>query len=58
MNIHDDGQGFDTTRSYIGNGLNNMQKRAKEINGKLEIISSANEGTTVTLHFTPTHKGS
>jgi signal transduction histidine kinase len=58
MNIRDDGQGFDTTRNYTGNGLNNMQKRAKEINGKLEIISSVNKGTTITLRFTPTHKGS
>jgi signal transduction histidine kinase/ligand-binding sensor domain-containing protein len=58
MNIRDDGQGFDITRSYLGNGLNNMQKRANEINGKLEILSSVNEGTIVTLRFTPTHKGS
>jgi len=58
MRIHDDGKGFDTTRNYMGNGLNNMGKRAKEINGRLEIISSVDEGTTITLLFTPTHKGS
>lgn len=58
MNIQDDGKGFDASQKYMGNGLNNMQKRAKEINGKLDIISCADKGTTVILIFKPAQKGS
>ncbi|HEX5150499.1 MAG TPA: two-component regulator propeller domain-containing protein [Parafilimonas sp.] len=58
MNIQDDGKGFDASQTYMGNGLNNMKKRAKEIGGQLDTISYADKGTTITLIFKPTHKGS
>ncbi|HEX4850601.1 MAG TPA: ATP-binding protein, partial [Puia sp.] len=46
--IHDDGVGFDPAKIRpFSNGLNNMNKRMKEINGKLEIIHKA--GTTIIL---------
>ena len=47
--IRDDGVGFDTTRKYNGNGLINMQKRAKEINAALNIDSGEAIGTSIEL---------
>lgn len=51
MTIHDDGKGFDmqTITAYNGNGIKNMQARALEIGGKLDIISGVNAGTAVEL---------
>jgi signal transduction histidine kinase len=60
MLIQDDGKGFDvhqvkTNRTssateYLGgNGINNMEVRAEEINAKLSIHSTINQGTTVRL---------
>lgn len=46
LKIVDDGNGFDVVSDKKGNGLANMQNRAKELGGKTEVISSA-EGTTV-----------
>lgn len=61
MKIEDDGKGFDlaqTSEGYKssdvfggGNGLKNMQFRAKEMKGSLTIHSKAGQGTTVELHF-------
>jgi signal transduction histidine kinase len=66
MDIRDDGVGFDTqpfkedawkteggqfANSMGGNGIQNMQQRASELNGKLEISSSPGQGTRVTLTF-------
>ena len=31
----------------FGNGLNNMQSRIEEINGKIDVISKINEGTSI-----------
>jgi len=47
--IRDDGIGFDTARKYNGNGLINMQKRAKEINAALNIDSGEGIGTNIQL---------
>ncbi|WP_298517755.1 sensor histidine kinase [uncultured Kordia sp.] len=47
--ISDDGKGFDTTEDAAGNGLENMQLRAEEIYGKLNVISQKNHGTTIHL---------
>jgi streptogramin lyase len=52
--VEDNGVGFNveaeiTAQSLSGNGLRNMKMRAKEMNGQLQIISSAGEGTTVQL---------
>lgn len=50
MIITDNGIGFDKRKVKTGNGLINMQDRAKQINGKL-LIKDANPGTRVELVF-------
>jgi ligand-binding sensor domain-containing protein/signal transduction histidine kinase len=54
LKIEDDGKGFDTAKSYTGNGLRNLQKRAGEIQGDLQLISSPDNGTSVLLSFKTT----
>ena len=51
LQIIDDGKGFDVnnTTSLNGNGLKNMNTRAKEISAYLIVNSTPNKGTTVTL---------
>ncbi len=49
LTISDNGKGFDTTIISKGNGLNNMLYRAKQINAILEIKSSKEEGTFISL---------
>ncbi len=49
MTIVDDGKGFDNESVGEGNGLNNMKKRAKSLNGSLVIESAMEKGTTVKL---------
>jgi len=52
MTISDNGCGFDQAHLVpTGNGLRNMQNRAKRLNGKLEIDSNINVGTTSQLTF-------
>ncbi|HKI46464.1 MAG TPA: 7TM diverse intracellular signaling domain-containing protein [Balneolales bacterium] len=46
MIIKDDGSGFSSV-SEQGNGLKNMEMRAEETGGKLEITSSENNGTSI-----------
>jgi signal transduction histidine kinase len=50
--VADDGGGFDPAhppRSDGGFGLVGMQERAKELNGKLKIVSAAGQGTEINL---------
>jgi signal transduction histidine kinase len=47
--IKDDGIGFNLASGFIGNGLKNMQNRAKEINGILKLNSNSSKGTTLSL---------
>lgn len=47
--IKDNGKGFDIANAKDGNGLNNMKKRATEINAEISYISSDKEGTTISL---------
>ena len=47
--IEDNGKGFDQETILLGNGLYNMQKRAEELGGKVEIKSGLGQGTTVKL---------
>ncbi len=47
----DNGVGFDTTKPNSGNGLQNMQSRAKRINGQVHIVSVPNNGTRVVLEL-------
>jgi len=51
MNIRDNGKGFDTAKTSIGNGMNTLKKRAAELRGLFIIESSINEGTLVQLKF-------
>ena len=51
MNISDNGKGFDTTKTYSGNGMNTLKKRGEELNGCFKIQSHLNEGTVVRLKF-------
>ena len=47
--VQDNGVGFKPEARSAGNGLKNLKRRAQEIGGKLEIVSSPGHGTTVTL---------
>lgn len=47
--ITDDGIGFNKEKIIRGNGLNNMEKRAKEIEGEFIVQSKENEGTIIKL---------
>jgi signal transduction histidine kinase len=50
ISISDNGKGFDTKLPHRGHyGLENMKERAKEIAVDLEIASSENKGTIITL---------
>lgn len=51
IKISDDGKGFDQNNIQMGNGLNNIKKRAREVEGKLKILSDPEQGTEVTLTF-------
>jgi signal transduction histidine kinase/ligand-binding sensor domain-containing protein len=48
LKIHDDGRGFDPARLPKGGfGLESMRQRAEKLGGKLEIVSSPEQGTTI-----------
>ncbi|HEY3402530.1 MAG TPA: two-component regulator propeller domain-containing protein, partial [Ohtaekwangia sp.] len=49
LRIRDDGKGFDTTLSPTGNGLKNMNQRAKNIQATIQIESVPGEGTSILL---------
>ena len=49
LSIADNGTGFDTRKTYKGNGLPNMQQRAAALNGTVAINSSEGTGTTIGL---------
>jgi signal transduction histidine kinase len=49
LKLTDDGKGFDPSAVQNGNGLQNMQARAAEISGRVEIVSQNGHGTVVTL---------
>ncbi len=53
LKIVDDGIGFSnkttSKENAGGNGLNNMKKRAEELNGKLSVFSTQSKGTTIEL---------
>jgi len=49
LSISDNGKGFDPDTPTSRNGVKNMQKRAAEINGLLQINTSPGKGTTTTL---------
>lgn len=49
ISIMDDGKGFDTENTWSGNGLSNMRKRMKAINGTFRTTGTG--GTTITLEM-------
>ena len=51
ISIKDDGKGFNAAEVELGNGLQNMKKRASEISGNLSIDSNTNKGTMITLQL-------
>jgi ligand-binding sensor domain-containing protein/two-component sensor histidine kinase len=52
MVVDDNGKGFDiTATSKNGNGLKNMQERAKEIHAKFDITSLPGKGTRIYLQM-------
>jgi signal transduction histidine kinase len=50
IQIMDNGIGFDINHTK-GNGIGNMQKRVEELNGKIAIISSINNGTSINIEI-------
>lgn len=48
LSIQDNGKGFDVEGESSGNGLRNMKERAENLNGKLDLKSSA-KGTAINL---------
>lgn len=51
LEIKDNGVGFDEKNIKKGNGLNNMQERAKKMNAILEIKPVLEQGTCVRLEI-------
>ncbi|RYH75571.1 tetratricopeptide repeat protein [Flavobacteriaceae bacterium 144Ye] len=51
VQVSDNGKGFDVLKVELGNGLNNMKKRAHEIDGELTVTSAEGNGTTVKLQM-------
>ncbi|WCT10174.1 tetratricopeptide repeat-containing sensor histidine kinase [Mucilaginibacter jinjuensis] len=53
ITVEDDGIGFDidSIKTKAGLGLNNIENRVKYLNGKLEINSTLNEGTSVNIEL-------
>lgn len=51
LRIEDDGKGFDKDNFTPGNGLINMQHRAKEMNAALSICSSPGKGSSIVLKY-------
>lgn len=49
VTIEDDGIGFDVQKIKKGLGLKNMEERAKDIDGKISIISEEGRGTKINL---------
>ena len=49
LEVHDDGNGFDLEKASktVGHGLANMQTRANNVGGDVDIISAPGEGTTI-----------
>ncbi|MBK5213514.1 MAG: sensor histidine kinase [Flavobacteriaceae bacterium] len=51
VEILDNGKGFDLENTEFGNGLANIKKRAKDLDGSVAVASEKGKGTTVKLIF-------
>lgn len=49
ISIKDDGKGFDKDQVNLGNGINNMKKRADDVKAQLSIQSDVGQGTVISL---------
>lgn len=49
VEITDNGKGFNEQEVELGNGLNNMKKRALEIGARFHLSSNKGQGTTITI---------
>lgn len=49
VTLSDDGKGFDAGRCPPGKGLYNMQRRARAVQGELQVISREGKGTAIRL---------
>jgi signal transduction histidine kinase/ligand-binding sensor domain-containing protein len=49
LSIRDDGQGFDPSQPRSGQGLRNLERRARELGGTLALESAPGKGTRVAL---------
>jgi signal transduction histidine kinase len=47
--IEDNGRGFNSKSDFKGMGLKNLISRIAIINGKIDIDSQLNHGTTITI---------
>lgn len=54
LTISDNGKGFDPETINEGNGLHNMECRAKKIGAKYHLHTVIDNGTTITLQLKPT----
>lgn len=52
ITIYDNGIGFDTLATTSGNGLQNMKKRAQDINASFSLKSAPNTGTSIEVTLT------
>ncbi|MBX3254318.1 MAG: sensor histidine kinase [Chitinophagaceae bacterium] len=51
ITVEDDGNGFDTTGDFEGIGLTTLRNRVKFLDGKLDIHSEKEVGTTINIEF-------
>jgi two-component system, NarL family, sensor histidine kinase UhpB len=51
VTVRDDGRGFDPIARTDGFGLIGMRERVELLNGKLELTSSPEGGTTINANF-------
>lgn len=49
VKVMDDGSGFDLSSAALGNGLNNMKKRAADIEADIDITSDIGNGSSVII---------
>ncbi|HKH63603.1 MAG TPA: histidine kinase [Flavitalea sp.] len=54
VTIRDNGKGFDKEMIHTGNGLQNMESRAKNIGAKYDLYTVPGKGTVITLQVKPT----
>lgn len=51
FSLRDNGHGFDADAPKEGNGIANMERRAKDLNGRFFLHTQPQQGTTVSLWF-------